>query len=165
MGADPRPILLVDFDGVINVVGPGAPNRKFEAEFRREGHKIRVPVGMAQRFARLEAAFECVWGTTWEDDAPILGRRIGFGAGWPVISFYASGARRGTWKLSDVRRWCEANAAGRPVAWIDDDLWPDAYDWAIARGQTLILRTLPEEGLTDAQTEELLAWAVGLRSP
>ena len=94
-------------------------------------------------------------------DVPILGRHIGFGATWPMISLNASGDRRGTWKLSDVGRWCESNAAGRPVAWLDDDLWPDAYDWAMVRGQTLILRTLPEEGLTDAQTEELLAWAGG----
>ena len=154
-----RPLLLVDLDGVINVVGRGAGSRELEADFKREGHRMRVPVGMAGRFARLEEVFECVWATTWGEDAPILGRFFKFGATWPSIFIGAGSQPARTGKLPDVRGWCEANAVGRPVAWVDDDLWPDAYDWSVARGRTLILRTLPEEGLTDAQTDQLLAWA------
>src|SRR5439155_25420384 len=144
---------------VINVVGRKVKGQELEADFTREGHRIRVLLGTAQRFARLEAVFECVWATTWGQEAPVLGRFLGFGATWPAI-FIASGTRLGrTGKLPEVRRWCESNAVGRPVAWVDDDLWPDVHDWATARGQTLIVRTLPEEGLTDAQTECMLAWA------
>jgi HAD domain in Swiss Army Knife RNA repair proteins len=153
-----RPLLLVDFDGVINVVGRTEKGLKLEAAFKREGYRIRVPVGMAERFTRLEAKFDCVWATTWGQDAQVLGRFIGFGADWPVI-FIGSGTRlSSTGKLPEVRRWCESNAMERPIAWVDDDLWPDAHDWAISRGQTLIVRTLPEEGLTDAQAEQILGW-------
>ena len=84
-GSGIRPLLLVDLDGVINVVGRGAGSRELEADFKREGHRMRVPVGMAGRFARLEEVFECVWATTWGEDAPILGRFFKFGATWPSI--------------------------------------------------------------------------------
>jgi hypothetical protein len=152
------PLLLVDFDGVINVVGPRVKGQELQADFKREGYRIRVPVGTAKRFARLEAEFECVWATTWAQEAPVLGRFLGFGANWPAI-FIASGGRpERTGKLPEVRRWCESHAVERSVAWVDDDLWPDVHDWATARGQTLIVRTLPEEGLTDAQTERILGW-------
>jgi hypothetical protein len=148
-----KPLLLVDFDGVINVIRSDDRKEELEAEFKRDGHRIRVPAGTSQRFARLVAAFECVWATTWGQEAPILGRFLGFGANWSAI-FIGSGGRLGaTGKLPEVRRWCESHAVGRPVAWVDDDLWPDVHDWAMARGQTLIVRTLPDEGLTDAQTE------------
>ena len=144
------PLLPVDFDGVINVVGKGAGSQKLERNFEVQGYRIHVPVGTAGRFARLETAFDCVWATTWGQDAPILGRHLGFGSTWLVIFIGAGGLLARTGKLPEVRGWCEANAVGRPLAWVNDDLWPDASDWATGRGRTFLLRTLPEEGLTDA---------------
>ena len=161
-GPHRQPLLLVDFDGVINVVGQGVGSVVTEADFKREGYRIRVPLGMAARVARLELAYECVWATTWGQEAVILGRHLGFGASWPVIFIGAGGRRGKTGKLPEVRRWCEDNAEARPVAWVDDDLWPDASDWAKTRGQTRIFVTLPAEGLTDSMTQELLAWAAEL---
>ncbi len=40
-----KPLLLVDIDGVINAVGRSTTKRVFEANFKRESYKIRVPVG------------------------------------------------------------------------------------------------------------------------
>ena len=161
-GTRQRPLLLVDFDGVVNVVGRLVKGQELEADFAREGYRIRVPVGTAQRFACLEAELECVWATTWGKEAAVLGRFLGFGANWPAIFIASGGQLARTGKLPEVRRWCESHAVGRPVAWVDDDLWPDVGDWATARGQTLIVRTLPEEGLTDAETDRILGWAATL---
>ena len=151
-----KPLLLVDIDGVVNAVGRRTPKIELEREFKRDGHKIRVPVGTADRFARLDAAFDCVWATTWEDEAPIIGRHLGFGTTWRVIAFPTRGSDTETWKLADVAAWCEKHARGRPVAWIDDDLGGDVDQWAIHRGRTLIIRPCPEVGLTEALTEDLL---------
>ena len=78
-----RPVLLVDVDGVINVPGRGEGNQRdegFDSVFRAEGYKIRVPRGLCGRFWRLQEAFDCVWNTTWERDAPLsLAPRLGFG--------------------------------------------------------------------------------------
>ena len=154
-----RPLLLVDIDGVINAVGSSAVKRVFEATFKKDGWKLRVPAGTKERFERLAVEFDCVWATTWEEDAPIVGRHAGFGMNWPWITFEERGTQSGTWKLPDIERWCLLHARGRPLAWVDDDLESDVDDWAVRRGMTLIVKTRPEEGLTEKHTDMLLAWA------
>ena len=71
------------------------------------------------------------------------------------------GSRHLTWKLPQVRRWCAERGDGRRVAWVDDDIGPDAQAWAEARGGTLLILTDEAEGLTEAQTQELCDWAEG----
>jgi hypothetical protein len=115
---------------------------------------------MRQRFARLQTAFECTWATTWEGDAPtLLARQLGFGSDWPVVYFRMGSITDGTWKLRQIKVWCEEHASGRRVAWVDDDLGPDAEEWASKRPGTLLVRTVEADGLTGEQTEFLLAWA------
>ncbi|MFL5798479.1 MAG: hypothetical protein ACJ77A_11180 [Actinomycetota bacterium] len=81
-----KPYLLIDVDGVINVFRQDAPSDADDQVFEAEGFWIRVPRGMQERFERLEAAFECVWATTWEDAAPgVIGEHLGFGREWPAI--------------------------------------------------------------------------------
>lgn len=45
------------------------------------------------------------------------------------------------------------------VAWIDDELGPDARSWAGAREGTRLVWARPTEGLTEEQAEGLLVWA------
>ena len=60
---------------------------------------VRRPVGMAGRFSRLEEVFECVWATTWGEDAQILGRFFKFGSTWPSIFIGAGSQLARTGKL------------------------------------------------------------------
>ena len=163
-----KPLLLVDVDGVLNVFGFSwegyeEPDSELEKVFEAMGWTIRFPTGTAQRMARLSEAFDCVWATTWEERAnDLIAPHLGVGADWPVIKF-KGWARHPTWKLPDVRKWCEDNARGRRVAWLDDDLHGDAEEWAAKRTEggepTVLVSTHNEKGLTDRLTRELMEWA------
>ncbi len=69
----------------------------------------------------------------------------------PVIEFDRD-SQDETWKLNDVRHF----VGDRPFAWIDDDLWSDALDWAEERSSpTLLVRVAPHRGLTQSHVERL----------
>lgn len=165
------PFLLVDFDGVLNaVLGRPAPGQvkdttgPFEAEFTAQRFPIRVPVGTRARMATLETLFECVWATSWEDRARSeLAPELSFGADWPVIRFQDDFPDRGTWKLPGVVRFAELpEHAHRPLAWIDDDLEPDALEWAARRTRvgipTLMVRPEADVGWTSRHFDRLVAF-------
>ncbi len=164
-----RPLLLLDVDGVINVFRPGLQDGPawaavggLDLAFQVQGHWLRVPRGMKERLKRLDEAFECVWATSWEGDAAtVVGARLGIGRHWPFIRFLSS---RGTGrrKLAAISDWCDEHAQGRPLAWVDDDIDPSAWDWARNRGDTLLVPTRLDEGLTEHQADELLRWADAL---
>jgi hypothetical protein len=156
------PLLLVDVDGVLNaIVGFPFGTRKealasdtFEAEFVARNFPIRVPAGTRERVATLQTLFECVWATTWEESARSdLAPVLGFGADWPFIRFTDDFPDGGTWKLPAVRRFAELpENRSRPLAWIDDDLEPDALEWAAHRSRsgprTLMVRPNADVGFT-----------------
>lgn len=74
----------------------------------------------------------------------------------PVIEFDRD-SEDTTWKLPDVRRF----VGDRPVAWIDDDLWEDAFEWAEERSSATLLirvaphRALPEHTLSASRTSDV----------
>jgi hypothetical protein len=111
-----RPVLLVDLDGVVNVFPVGiqdveAWTAESEFTFKVRGATFRVPRGIRERFRRLESVFDCVWATGWgEDAASFIHEHLGFGRDWPVIRFMIGGDGQ-TWKLRQVQRWCDDNAA------------------------------------------------------
>jgi len=150
----------VDVDGVISLFG-------FEREAPPPGRFVVVdglPHYLAEHagvlLARLAASFECVWCTGWEDRAPEHLPRL---LGWALppfehLSFDGSPGGEGRhWKLAAV----DAHVGRyRPVAWVDDDLDARVETWAAGRpGPTLLVRTDPAVGLTDAQAETLEEWA------
>jgi hypothetical protein len=65
--------------------------------------------------------------------------------------------RRGHWKLAAI----DAHAGReRPLAWVDDALDDACEAWARQRpAPTLLMRTDPAVGLTDAHASALEAWA------
>jgi hypothetical protein len=155
-----RPILLVDVDGVILPFGrPLSDEVAFDGIVIDE-HEHRVARDVRDLFARLEAVFECVWATAWEEKAPpAIAPIVGTGSSWPVITFpLVEGFR--TWKLPGVQSWCERHAGDRPVVWVEDELDVDAIAWAKRRGNnTLLLPTDPTVGLTAEHVEAALSWA------
>ena len=167
------PLLLVDVDGVLNaVVAPpfatlkagGTSSGVFEAEFTARNFPIRVPVGTREQIAELQSLFECVWATTWEDNAAEhLSPVLGFGADWPVIRFHDDFPDAGTWKLPAVQRFAELpENQSRALAWIDDDLQPDALEWTAHRTRagvhTLMVRPEANVGFTSRHFQRLLAF-------
>ncbi len=68
----------------------------------------------------------------------------------------ASSLRIPTWKLPAVKRF----TAERAIAWIDDDLGPDAHEWAQNRTEpSLLLDIDPATGLVDGHVELLIEFA------
>ena len=64
--------------------------------------------------------------------------------------------RTGTRKLAAVDHY----AGDRPLAWVDDELYDDAQNWAQARpARTLLVRTRAAVGLTHDDVDRLLTFA------
>jgi hypothetical protein len=150
--ASPKPYLLLDIDGVLSPFGAGPPPGFTRQTFGE--YEVVWSVQHREWLSQLASFFELVWATTWEHSAneamsPVLGLPA-----LPVIEF-----ERGTgdtWKLPSVRQF----VAGRPTAWIDDDLYLDAFTWARDRAEpTLLVRTSSSVGMVQHQFEELLAFA------
>ena len=145
-------MLLVDVDGVLSLFGfehtsppPGFP-------VNVDGIPHWLSTGAGTRLARLARTFECVWCTGWEERAEeYLPHHLGLPGGWPHLTL-----GRG-WKLPAIDAAIDAR---RPLAWVDDDHGEAAAAWAAARvGPTLLVRTDPAIGLTDAHVSALETWA------
>lgn len=161
-----RPKLLVDVDGVLNVFGFNAdgyeqPEGLLETTFIAQGVTIHIPAGTSLRMSRLESLYDCIWCTTWEDKAPqLLGPHLGFGEEWPIIQFGLTYKRNGTWKLPRVKEWIKEHLQPEDkLAWIDDDLNPDAFFWMDSRPNTLLVPTQYDMGMTDEHVERLEEFA------
>jgi hypothetical protein len=181
-----KPILLFDFDGVVNAWSTRAeelPDETWhsmvEVVGRQGPQMIRVVKGVPEAISRLEEKFECVWCTGWTDLVHTrLVPVIGFGATWPFVDLRDAPdynetsiaaltmAGRPMWKLPALIPWVEKNAAGRALAWIEDDVKPDVIAWASERdanvAPTRIVYTQPHVGLTTAQVDKLIEWADSL---
>jgi hypothetical protein len=60
------------------------------------------------------------------------------------------------WKTRAVVEW----AAGRPFAWLDDEITDADREWIADRhpGRALLLRIDPRQGLTSSDLDKLEAW-------
>ena len=154
-------MLFVDVDGVISLFGfePGAePPGRFHWV---DGIAHCIPSACGGRLERLAERFELVWATGWEEKANeylpfILGLPF---RDLPVFTFDGRAVFGSAhWKLEAIDEY----AAGRPAAWIDDNLDDECETWATTRAggaPTLLLRTEPATGMTDEHVTQLLAWA------
>lgn len=159
----PPPLLLIDVDGVISLFGfaPGTPPPGRFAWVDGLPHLLADKAG--ERISRLARAFEAVWCTGWEERAGehlphLLGLEC---APFAHLSFDGSAGDPGRhWKLDAI----DGHAGPeRPVAWVDDGHDDRTRAWAEQRpGPTLLVRTEPAVGLTDAHVSALEAWAAQL---
>lgn len=157
--ADPRPLLLVDVDGVLNPwLAPSCPDGYREYSFF-PGERVRLAEGHGELLRSLASSFELVWATAWEHKAnrlicPVIGLPV-----LPVIEFPVTGPSFVFRKLPAVID----SVADRPCAWIDDEHQPDHYVWARDRGvPTLLVDIDPAEGLTARVADQLGQWAAEL---
>ncbi|MCZ0980573.1 hypothetical protein O1L60_20725 [Streptomyces diastatochromogenes] len=127
------------------------------------------PPSVSPLLARLDPAqgprlaalpYELVWATTWEEDANTwVAPRLGLPA-LPLLPWSDDPEEPGLhWKTPALVAW----AAGRPFAWVDDEIGAADRAWVAAHhpGPALLHRVDARRGLTAADFEALAAWAVG----
>jgi hypothetical protein len=156
---DPRPLLLVDVDGVLNPwLARGCPEGFREYSFF-PGERVLLSAAHGDLLRKLAGSFELVWATAWEHKAnrlicPVIGLPL-----LPVIGFPLGGRDRLFRKLPAVID----SVGDRPVAWIDDDHRPDHFLWARQRGvPTLLVEIDPAEGFNAQVAVRLAEWAATL---
>jgi hypothetical protein len=189
-----QPLLLLDVDGVLNpnAAKPTArplgyrtyrhtpeggwhtgPNVR-----RHQGLRVWLHPGHGARLRELaaQANLELVWATMWRHDAnTYVGPAIGLPE-IPVIDFppedlAADPAGWSRWSESGGWKWpaVAAYAAGRPLAWLDDEHdtagFPAAraeFDRARAGLPTLLCPVDPRKGLLPEHLRQVADWAEGL---
>ncbi|MFB6893422.1 hypothetical protein ACFCX4_29360 [Kitasatospora sp. NPDC056327] len=169
-GSAQQPLLFLDVDGPLIPFG-GEPGRypAFGSGAPSTNPLLtRIDPAHGARLAGLPCTV--VWATTWEDDAntciaPLLGLPPLEVVAWPGPTG-ADGpdgpdGRAGThWKTPALVGW----AAGRPFAWVDDEITDADRTWVAGhhRAPALLHRVDPRVGLTERDFAVLEAW---LRRP
>lgn len=161
----PLPLLFLDVDGPLIPFGrPGGyPTYPGPDPQAAEGNPLlgRVDPGHGARLASLPC--ELVWATTWMEEAnESLAPRIGLPelavVRWPEPSEEDERDERNGlhWKTRALVAW----AAGRPFAWVDDEITGADREWVSAHhpGSALLHRVDPAEGLTAADYATLAEW-------
>jgi hypothetical protein len=153
------PLFLLDVDGVLNpFAAPGCPPGYQEHELFAGEDPVRLCAAHGPWLRELAASFELVWATAWEDEANRLLAPLLRLPELPVIAFLPTPFGDPD-KLPAVAKF----AGGRPLAWVDDALSPEAHRWAASRPvPTLLLSADPAEGLTRPLIDRALRWAKGL---
>jgi hypothetical protein len=166
-GSEQGPLLFLDVDGPL--IPFGAPPDQYQTysanrELRFAGSNpllARLDPDHGPRLAAL--ACELIWATTWMSEAndciaPLLGLPPLPVVDWPEpSSLDEQDERHGLhWKTRALTNW----AAGRPFAWVDDEITATDQAWVSAhyRGQALLHRVDPRLGLTDADYTFLRTW-------
>jgi hypothetical protein len=146
-------LLFLDVDGTLlpfaSRIRAGRPsgNPLLDRLDPRDGERLR--------------ALDCslVWATTWMAEAnDVLSPRLGLPS-LPVLSFPDDEQEPPTgvhWKTPAVVRW----AAGRPFAWLDDEIFDADRRWIAEHhpGPALAHRVDPRSGLIEADFAVVRRW-------
>jgi hypothetical protein len=155
-----KPLLLLDVDGVLHPY-PDTPDGYDEhAFFPEDDETVRLARVHGDWLRDLCRSFDVTWASGWGEEAnrllaPFVGLTALPQVPLPPIPFEPSA------KVPAIA----AYAAGRPAAWVDDLLGPEAHAWAATRREpTLLVEVDPAVGLTRGAVDELVAWANALDS-
>lgn len=170
-----KPLLLLDVDGPLNP-WKANPSRRPEGyttrRLRPEGWKnprkrpLRVWLKPSHGPELMKLPFELVWCTTWKHEAnEMIGPVLGLPE-LPVITFDRNWKlpTRGDgtyFKTHDLVAW----VAGRPFAWVDDEITDFDRDYVAEhhKAAALLHYINPRTGLLDEDFKALAAWAAGLQ--
>lgn len=168
-----RPLLFVDVDGPLNPYA-AKPTRRPKGYVRHrmrpaswaanypEAKPLRVWLNPAHGPKLLRLPVELVWATTWSHEAnEWIGPEIGLPelpvVEWPERLSMASAGL--FWKTQPVVEY----SAGRPFAWVDDQITEADVRWCEERypASTLLLQIDPALGLQDPDFATIARWAEG----
>ena len=161
-----RPLILVDVDGVLNVITSAAERRRLCYHEGWRHKRVELPVGAFRLFwnpasgpllrqLAAETGAELAWGTTWEEYANlVVGPLVGLPRlpVCPVADF--------PHKAHGIIAW----TAGRPFVWFDDE--PDAAEVtaALAGAQPHLVVSVDERtGLTEAHASIAREWLLAIK--
>lgn len=182
MNGKPLPLLLIDVDGPLNPYA-AKPSKRPEGylthRMRPTGwdhprqKPLRVWLNPAHGPQLLALPFDLAWATTWAHEAnEWIGPHLGL-PDLPVITWpddqsderpatspYGKPEPAVFWKTRTIVEY----AAGRPFAWIDDDLTCLDREYVSRHhsGQALLHHVNPRLGLLPHDFETLAAWASSL---
>ncbi|MEU9111099.1 HAD domain-containing protein [Streptomyces sp. NPDC048483] len=173
-GSVQRPLLFLDVDGPLIPFGadpqryPTYPTRATGTDAPEADANPLLTRINPEHGPRLTALpCEVVWATTWMADAnECISPRIGLPqlavVSWPEPSGTDDQDERDGlhWKTRSLVEW----AAGRPFAWVDDEVTDTDRAWVAAHHQehALLHRVDPRLGLTEGDYAALELW---LRQP
>ncbi|MFD0380599.1 HAD domain-containing protein [Streptomyces sp. NPDC127112] len=155
----PLPLLFLDVDGPLIPFG-GTGYRTAPGPEAPAGNPLlsRLDPAVGPRLLALRC--ELVWATTWAAEAnEAVAPRIGLPE-LPVMDWPEPSEDEGRDGLHWKTRPLLARAAGRPFAWVDDEITPADRAWVEARQPTpvLLCRVDPRTGLTDEDFGALARW-------
>jgi hypothetical protein len=171
-GSQLLPLLFLDVDGPL--IPFGAPPEQYptyqtDLEPRSADSNPLLTRLNPEHGPRLTALpCDLVWATNWQADAnECIAPRLGLPQValviWPEPSDVDEQDERDGlhWKTRTLVDW----AAGRPFAWVDDEITDTDRAWVSAhhRGPALLHRVDPRRGLTDTDYAALHEWLQGNR--
>jgi hypothetical protein len=160
--AQPRPLLFLDVDGTLLPFGgahiPLAVQEWDNWQHPSNPHLAYLLRGHGPRLLALPC--DLMWATAWGHDAneviaPLLGLPH-----LPVVDLPDYPGEVGPAELHWKTRTLVGLAAGRPFAWVDDEITDVDRYWVSAHhpGRALLHGVDPELGLTEADLAEVVAW-------
>jgi hypothetical protein len=156
-----RPLLFVDIDGVLNPYeGPCPEGFTEHWLFPDEDEPVRVGDQHGEWLHELAQLYELMWGSSWsEEDRRLLAAVLDLPDFLDAVNL-----PRGQFDPALKVPAIERLAGGRPLAWIDDLLTPEAWAWALSRAApTLLVLIDPAVGLTHEHVLRLIDWAAEIR--
>jgi hypothetical protein len=174
-----KPLLLIDVDGVANAFGgpfAGLPapdgyalyrlrERSFTDEQGRPwvqgGLRVWLNPDHGRMLLTLADRFELAWCTAWRESAnefisPVLGLPelpvVPLPGGWQTLADQH-------WKTPGVEEY----AAGRALAWFDDEFKAADYEWSAKRtidgAPTLLVPIDPLHGIRQGDIDTVAEWS------
>lgn len=153
-------LLFLDVDGPLLPFGGSGPSERRDTSDAPHLSRLRVDAG--SRLAALPCTL--VWATTWLEDANTeIAPRLGLPGlavvRWPELTEAQEREDQWLglcWKTRTVVEW----AAGRPFAWVDDEITDADREWVSGNHPApAMLRSVDAScGLTDRDFAVLGAW-------